>query len=259
MSTAIALGICTAPEKVPQLAPGFDYVELSVSSSLIPLEDDAAFAPKHALLEGLEPPARAFNIFVPPKVKLTGPEVDWELVHRYVDCALRRVAALGGQLIVFGSGGARNVPEGFSHALAWGQLVRFLNLCADIAETRDITIAIEPLNRGESNIVNSYLEGVQLARDVDRDRIRVLADLYHFMMDAEALDDILKEPDHLAHVHVADTMRGFPGSGAYPLERLFDILREIGYHGKVSIECRWGDDLTDESGRALRFLRGLSS
>lgn len=258
MSKTISLGICIGPDKVAQLAPGYDYLELALSSTLVPLEDEATYAARSANLQWLNPPVRAFNLFVPAQLKVVGEAVDWDQVELYVERALRRAARLGGKVVVFGSGGARAVPEHYSRALAWGQLVRFLGICADHAGPQGVTIAIEPLNRRECNIVNTYLEGVQLAKDVGRSEVRVLADMYHFMMNAEPLEDIAKEPDWLAHVHLADTGRRYPGSGSYPLERLFAILKDNGYQGMASIECSWGEDFTGETEKALRFLRGLA-
>jgi sugar phosphate isomerase/epimerase len=257
VAARIAIGMCLALERVPALAPGYDYLELAVSTALSPLEDDAAFEPRGAALQALRPRVRAFNVFSPRELRLTGDAVDWRLVETYVERALRRAGDLGGDVVVVGSGASRSVPEGFSRAIAWGQLVRFFNLCADHAARNGLTVAIEPLNKAESNILNTYPEAVRLARDVARDEVRVLADIYHFMQDGESLDDILEGPEWLAHVHLADTGRLWPGSGSYPLDRLFAILREVGYAGKASIECSWGDDFADESARALRFLRAL--
>ena len=258
MSEAIKIGICMAPERVPQIAPGYDYVELGVASVLTPLVEDEVFAPRVTELASLVPHARACNGFVPADVKLVGDDIDWGQVQTYVERAVRRAGMLGCRVIVFGSGGARAVPEDYSRPLAWGQMVRFLDECADQAAIHGLTIAIEPLNRRETNILNTYLESVQMAKDVGRKEVRVLADSYHFMMDGEPLDDILEAPEWLEHVHLADTGRRFPGSGAYPTERLFTILKEIDYRGMASIECRWGGDLADESARALAFLRELA-
>ena len=258
MSKPIALGMCISPDKVAELAPGYDYLELAVSSTLAPLADDAVYAPHEAALQALRPRIRAFNVFVPKEVRLVGKDVNWEQVELYVRRALHRVANLGGDIVVFGSGGARAIPDDFSRALAWGQLVRFLNLCADYAQTEGVTIAIEPLNHTESNVLNSYPEGVQMAKDVGRREVRVLADIYHFMMDAEPLEDIANAPEWLAHVHLADTGRLHPGSGIYPLERLFAILKDVDYQGMASVECKWGDDFAGESARSLQFLRRLA-
>lgn len=257
VASEIRLGVCLGLDQVAKLAPGYDYVELGVSSVLAPLKEDAEYAPTAELLATLTPPPRAFNLFLPGDVKITGPDVNWETVGLYCQRAMLRASDVGARVIVVGSGGSRRVPDGFSHALAWGQLVRFFALTGEEAAKRDITVAIEPLNTHECNIINSYLEGVQLAKDVDHAAVRVLADVYHFMMDAEPVDDILEGPEWLAHVHLADTKRRFPGSGTYPLPRLFEILKDIGYVGMASIECGWGEDYTDETGRALRYLRGL--
>jgi sugar phosphate isomerase/epimerase len=256
--SAIAIGMCTTPDRVPDLAPGYDYLELSVSGTLIPLEDNATYAATLQELRALTPPIKAFNVFAPPQLRLVGPDVDWTKVEQYVTRAVSRAAELGGRTIVIGSGAARAVPEGFSRDKAWEQLARMINICADAAEPLGVTMAIEPLNHNETNLINSYLEGVKMAREIDRPGVRVLADLYHFEVDGEPLEDILQAPEWLAHVHVADTGRLYPGSGSYPLPRLFEILKDVSYRGGVSIECRWGDDLTGESARALDFLRSLA-
>jgi hypothetical protein len=259
MDKPIPIGMCISPERVPDLAPGYDFIELAVSSNLVPLEEDSDYIQRRPGLASLFPPIRAFNVFVPAQVKLVGPAVDFGLVKVYVQRALQRASELHAETVVFGSGGARALPEGFNRAVAWGQLVRFLELCSNEAAKHKLVIAIEPLNKAETNIINTYLEGVQLAMDVGRDEVRVLADIYHFMMDNEPIDDISHEPTWLAHVHLADTGRRFPGSGMYPLEQLFTILKDIEYPGKVSVECNWGPDFAEESARALRFLRPLAS
>ncbi len=250
------VGICTSPHNGELLAQVYDYLELSLSSELSPLEDDSSFGPRLEALKRLSLPIRACNNFVAREVKLTGPDVDWETVQRYVKNAFERARALGVEVIVFGSGGARNVPDGYSRGLAWGQLVRFLNLCADHAAP-DIHIAIEHLNRGECNIVNSFQEALALARDVDREPIRVLADIYHFVREDEPLAHIREAGDWVIHAHLADSGRRFPGSGIYPLDEMFDILKDIGYEGRLSVECRWGDDFLGEATHAADFIRGL--
>ena len=253
----IQVGICIAPDRIAQLAPGYDFCEPAVGE-LQAQGSAEAFAPIAERMARLVPHVRALNCFIPADYKIVGPDVAWDLLETYATTAIARAAQVGANTIVFGSGGARRIPDGFSRAKAWGQLVRFTDMCGQCAAEHGLVISIEPLNHTECNVINSYLEGVALAKDVDRPRsVRVLADIYHFMMDGEPLDDILQEPDWLSHVHLADTDRRFPGSGSYPLERLFGILNEIGYRGKVSIEFSWGDDLADESARALSFLRGL--
>lgn len=257
-STPIAIGMCGRIEQLTHLAPGYDFLELMVTEALRPLEDDASFDPSFTDLQAMRPPVRAFNVFVDPAVRLTGPEVDWDLVAQYVSRGVRRAARLGARIIVFGSGPAREIPEGYPYDEAWAQLVRFLHLCADAAQGTGVTIAIEPLYG--SNIIKTYLEGVDLAREVQRPEVMVLADVIHFTRIGEPLEDILKEPSWLAHVHLCDTeRRPPPGRDPELLRRLFGILKEIGYRGMASVEANWGgDDYTAASAETLSFLRSVA-
>jgi sugar phosphate isomerase/epimerase len=248
------IGCCGAVERGPVAqAAGFDYLEGPLVS-LLGDEDEAAFAPVLAAYRASPLPVRAFNIFLPRDLKVVGPEIDRERLQRYIRVTLARAQTIGARLIVFGSGAARQVPEQFPRDQAIAQLVQFLRSVAEVAAATGITIAIEPLNRKESNIINNVAEGVELARQVDRAEIQVLADFYHMDEEAEPLEHIVKYKDWLAHIHVADTGRLAPGTGQYPYETFAAHLAQAGYEGMVSVECRW-NDFAAEAGPAVQFLR----
>jgi sugar phosphate isomerase/epimerase len=119
-----------------------------------------------------------------------------------------------------------------------------------------MTVCIEPLNRGESNVLNSVLEAMELAREADHDRVRVLADLYHLVLEAEPMAHLVEADIRISHVHVADTERRAPGQGTYPYQAFFSTLQEIDYDNRCSVECHW-DNLRTESGPALEYLQGM--
>jgi len=247
-------GCCASIDKAAAVqAAGFDYLEAAVVS-LIPDEDEAAFAPILAQYQASPIPVRAFNLFLPRDLKIVGPAVDEARMRQYVARALARMQRIGASVAVFGSGGARNIPEGFPRAEAVKQIVHFLNVVADAAEETDVVIAIEPLNKKESNIINSVAEGAEIAQQVNRAPIQVLADFYHMDEDDESLNHLVEYKDWLAHIHVADTGRGAPGSGQYPYQLFADGVRQAGYKGMISIECRW-DDFEAEAPPAVEFLR----
>lgn len=231
---------------------GFDYLECTVVS-LLPEANEAMFAPILERYLAAPLPVQACNVFLPGDMKIVGPEVDRDRVQHYVRTALRRVRLIGADLVVFGSGTARRIPDGWDPAAAEDQLTDFLRLVADAATAQDITVVIEPLNRKESNVLNSVPEGVALARRVDRPSIRVLADFYHMDEEQEPLRHLVDYKDWLAHIHVADTGRRAPGSGHYPYGEFVDLLRQANYDGMVSIECRW-ENFAEEAGPACRFL-----
>jgi D-psicose/D-tagatose/L-ribulose 3-epimerase len=148
-------GACVGLDRVSVLEKyGYDFFELGVSS-LLPETLDSEFIPVREKAKSFRIKPEAYNVFIKGELKLTGEEVDFDRVIRYVETAVRRAAALGGKIIVFGSGTARRVPDGFPKEKAYEQLKKFLNMVADNAGKHRITIAIEPLNREETNILNS--------------------------------------------------------------------------------------------------------
>jgi sugar phosphate isomerase/epimerase len=252
-------GICTGISNGAAMkAAGYDYIELSVAGDLLPDEPEAVWSEKRAAIKamtdatGLFP--EAFNSFVRTG-KIVGPEADFVRLERYVHTALARAAELGGKVIVFGSGGARNVPEGFDRSTAEAQIVRFLNLCADASEKTGVIVVTEPLSRKESNIITSVAEGADFVRRVNRPGVRNLADTYHMAEDGEPLAAIVQDGDLLAHAHTAESIgRGAPGTGNTDFNAIFAAFREAGYDGRLSIECGW-KDFSSEAGPALAVLR----
>jgi len=198
--------------------------------------------------------AEAWNILLPGDMRVSGPNVDLYRIARYLHTSFERVGELGGEVVVFGGGVARRVPDGFSVEEAEVQLAEFLNVAAEAAKRYDLKIAIEPLNHKECNIINSVAEAVDLAGMVGRPEVRVLADLYHMDEEEEPLSHVADAGLWIAHTHTADTGRYRPGSGSYDHLGFFRALLEAGYEGRMSIECRW-NDFASESPLALDFLR----
>ncbi len=238
-------------------AAGFDYIECTVVS-LLPEATETIFAPILEKYQASPIPVRACNVFLPGDLKVVGSDLDQPRIKHYVQTAMRRVMLIGAEVVVFGSGKARMVPEGFDRATAEQQIVDFLQLVADEAEQHELTVVIEPLNRRESNILNSVPEGDAMAARVNRPFIRNLADFYHMDEEHEPLSNISACKERLAHIHVADTDRRAPGTGSYPYDEFVAQLRAANYDGMVSIECRW-ENFAAEAGPAYTYLRQIFS
>lgn len=254
----IEFGICSPISAHPLAsAQGCDFLECGVSELLPALPDDEdQVKAKMAEFEAASLPVQAFSGFLPPDLKVTGPDVQWGQVSEYVNNALRRAAAVGGKIVVWGSGGSRNVPEEFDRDMAKDQVIRFLHLAGHWGAKHGITIAIEPLNVKESNIVNSVGEGVFFAERVAHPNVMVLADFYHMDEDDEPLSAISQYGPWLRHIHVADTGRLYPGSGSYPYVEFAAEVSKADYEGMISVECRW-QDLEAEIGPSIQYLRSI--
>lgn len=254
----IEFGICS-PIRAHAVASsqGCDYIECGVAELMPALpDDDEQVKSRLAEFEAASLPVQAFSGFIPAELKVTGPDVQWERISDYVRTALRRAAHVGAQIVVWGSGYSRHVPDGFDRTLAQDQVIRFLHLAGHWAARHNVTIAIEPLNGKESNIVNSVAEGVFYAERVAHPHVRVLADFYHMDEEDEPLDAISQYAPWLRHIHVADTGRLYPGSGAYPYPEFAAEVVKADYAGMISVECRWGN-LEAEVGPSMEFLRSL--
>lgn len=237
---------------------GFDYIELPLAQLM--MLDEAAFEKVAARVHASGLACEVCNNFFPTTIRLTGVHVDEEEIDEYVTAALHRARTIGAGIVVFGSGPAKNVPYGFPLEEGYHQVVSMLKRINPIAQREQVTIVIEPLRRQECNLINTYAEGCQLARDVDGSHIQVLVDYYHLATEREPARNIMEGRRYLRHVHYARLAgRGFPSTIDDTLnEEFFQALREIGYQGRMSLEA-YTDHFDREARVALEFLRAWTS
>ena len=251
---------------------GFDFIECSAAGAFLPKADEEAWKRQRELILALPLPLRSCNGFLPGSFRLTGPKADFAPALAYAETVLRRAEEVGVKCIVFGSGGARNVPGDFTVAGVPGpdlekgtrQYADFCReLCRRVADLKTVQVVIEPLRPNESNIINYVWQGVQICEDVNSPRLAQLADIFHMMMGRESAASIVAAGGWLKHCHIASFgTRSFPGSDPETVERLkpyFDALKSIGYTGGVSCECGWGEakDCAKNLETALKTMKGL--
>ncbi len=252
-------GVCGSPSMARVAArAGYEYFEMTVGALLMPREDEAAFAASLAELRAAPLPCPAVNVFIPAELKITGPQVDQAALQSYVTTACQRARQAGVEVIVLGSGGARRVPEGFDHAAARRQIISFCQMLAPIAARNDVTIAIEPLNLAECNILNTVAECAGIVRAVDHPGIQLLVDAYHLLRDGDSLEDVVANGELLVHAHIATIPNRLPpGMEPCDLGPFFAALRHGGYDGRISIEGKVNEDEA-ELRSALELMRSLA-
>lgn len=235
---------------------GADYVEFGVAT-VAPDGPEADFEKLRRAMAPCPLRAEAFNSFIPGKHRITGPEVNLKAVLAYCRAALRRCKALGGEVVVLGSSGARKVPEGFDAAKAESQFIEFCRELAPLADEIGIDIAIEPLNRKEDNLILSVAQGMRLVDAIGKARIRLLADLYHMSEEKEPREILAQAGARLCHTHLADLGRvapGFAARGEEDFIGFFRNLRRAGYDRRTSFEGK-ADDLEKQSKPLLDLLK----
>jgi sugar phosphate isomerase/epimerase/lysophospholipase L1-like esterase len=251
----VEVGYCSPLKDLEAVkAAGFDYAELR-TSEIAGLSDEEYQAAAQRLKQ-LALPTPVANLFVPKEIRLTGPTIDKDQQLAYVKKAFERVSKLGVKIVVFGSSAARNFPEGFSKDEAFQQLADFLKRIGPEARARGITVAIEPLRRQESNIINTAAEGLELALAAADPNVDLMIDYDHLAQEQEDPEIVLRAKEHIRHLHVAN-----PNGRVFPLSAdesdyapFFANLRKLGYKARISVEASTKDFAADAP-RAIALLR----
>ncbi len=108
---------------------------------------------------------------------------------------------------------------------------------AEYGAGRGVELAIEPLNRFETDLVNTVEQALDLCERIGDPRAGLLIDTFHMNIEEKRLGDAVRlAGDRVRHVQVAENDRGTPGSGHVPWDEFFDALDDIGYRGQIVVE-----------------------
>jgi D-psicose/D-tagatose/L-ribulose 3-epimerase len=112
-----------------------------------------------------------------------------------------------------------------------------LGAAARRAEELGVRLAVEPLNRFETDLVNTTEQGLALCADIGSPAAGLLLDTFHMNIEEKSIGDAIRAAgDRLFHVHACENDRGTLGTAHVPWPEVFSALREIGYDGQVVIE-----------------------
>ncbi len=119
----------------------------------------------------------------------------------------------------------------------WKRAVANFGEVGRIAAAHGVRVAIEPLNRFETYVLNTAADARALVEEVASDSLGILLDTFHANIEEKRLGEAIRACGRrLAHVHVSDNDRGICGSGHVAWDELFAGLRESGYEGWVVVE-----------------------
>ncbi len=229
------IGMCCGIEQVADAqAAGYAYVELNLAATLGGANDDE-YARLRAAMLSLPLPIEAFNCFLPGELKVVGPAVDLPAVERYMARALARAAEVGTAVVVFGSGAARAVPEGFPPERAREQLLVAARLAGDIAAGHQLIIAMEPL--WQCPLLQRVNQGIAFVDELHHPQVRLLGDLFHMAHADEPFTSLCDAGARLVHMHLATpALPGLAAERTYDYPGFLTTLVQSGYHGRLTLE-----------------------
>jgi D-psicose/D-tagatose/L-ribulose 3-epimerase len=152
--------------------------------------------------------------------------------------------------------------------------VERLAVAADAAEKSDVRLALEPLNRFETDVVSTTKQGVELVDAVDSPALGLLLDSFHMNIEESSIADAIRQAgSRIVHFQANENHRGFPGAGHLPWPDIARALQDVAYQGPVSLEsfrrdddrfalpiAQWCPPSGDESAKlsaSLAFIRGV--
>ena len=136
----------------------------------------------------------------------------------------------------------------------------FLEIC-EYAEGKNVTIALEPQERGNLNNLISTHDGVVWVEQLGMSNYGLLLDTYHMSLEDESLTaGIVEAAGKIAHVHVSDSNRTAPGQGMLDFVAVVRALRAVGYDGFLSVEIAQPADALAAARKAwvhLNYIRNM--
>lgn len=253
-AAAVEIGVCAGTEDLGKAERwGFDYLEPAAAAIAALSATEFERVRQQVLASRLR--CRSFNSLI-RTMQVVGPEANLDAVSIYLNAALDRCRQLGARVVVWGSASSRNIPAGHSREQAWQEIKRFLQRAGDIAKSHELVIGIEPLRKQESNIINAGAEALRLVDEVKHPNVKMIIDYYHLRMDNEDPDILVRAREHVVHLHFANPNgRRWPKSVDDDPEygRFFQLVKQIGYTGGLSIEAR--GTFEEDGATSLAFLR----
>ncbi|MSU27662.1 MAG: sugar phosphate isomerase/epimerase [Pedosphaera sp.] len=133
--------------------------------------------------------------------------------------------------------GKADAVEPEQQKVEFALVVKNLKVLAAFAATRDITLCIEPLNRFETDFLNTTDKGLALIKAVGAKNVVLHLDTFHMNIEEKnQAAAIIKAGKHLGHFHACGSDRGTPGGDHIDWKPIVAALKKIGYQGDVVIE-----------------------
>ncbi len=157
---------------------------------------------------------------------------------------------------IYSAVGKANLLSKDERKLQWQLATENLKYLTDYAGERGVRIALEPLNRFETDFINTVDQGLELIDLVGAPNLGFLLDVFHMHIEEKNSGEAIKRAgERLFHLHVCSNDRGIPGSGQIDWEGVSGAIKALGYDGHISIESFTLD--LKEIAKAVSFWREI--
>ena len=132
--------------------------------------------------------------------------------------------------------------------------------CCEAASRAGLGLLLEPINRYETNFINTVDEALEVFEQLNSPCMKLLVDTFHMNIEeADIHRGLRRAGSRLGHVHLGDSNREAPGHGHLDLRGVLQTLQEIGYQGYLSFEVLPLPNTRQAAEDAIRTVRRLLS
>ena len=215
---------------------GFDVIELGFFSAEPPFSVDDV---KRRLKDtGLTPGICTF-LSADRDITSTDPEARRRGIE-FMKAMIGTLAKLGGEVFsgpIYAELFRKRYLKKDEREAEWERGVKSLREIATTAETQGIILALEPLNRFETDFLNLSEQAVRMSEDVGSPAVGILLDTFHMGIEEKSQGAAIRRAGkHLKHFHACENDRGTPGTGQVPWAEVREALKDIDYDRIVAIE-----------------------
>jgi D-psicose/D-tagatose/L-ribulose 3-epimerase len=227
-------------DKVGELAQrvaghGFDVLEICIEDPALVTADAVNAAARDAGVD-----VSVCGAFGPERdVSHEDPEVRRHGID-YLRTCVDLAAEVGSESVsgpMYSATGKARLLSDEEREQQWAWAVESLGEVADYAAERSVGLAIEPLNRFETDMVNTVEQGLRLCDRIGRDNVGLLLDTFHMNIEEKNIAAAIRSAaGRIRNFHACENDRGAPGGGHVEWKEVGAALADTGYDGLVVIE-----------------------
>jgi len=275
VNTFVWVSPCTT-EAVKDLAPivksmGFDILEISVENpDLIDVNVVKGILNKNKL-KGI-----VCGAFGPDRNICSSDPIVRKNAQKYILWLVDAAAQLGSETVcgpMYSSVGKDHIEDPVERQKEWQMAVSGVKEMAEAAQKKGIKLAMEPLNRFETDMINVVSQGLKFIDETGMENVGFHLDTFHMHLEEkDSADAIRKAGKKIFHFHACENDRGVPGTGQVRWNEIAKALKDVNYQGPVVIEsftnqvkeiaravCIWREIAPSQDAIAVQGLKFLKS
>jgi D-psicose/D-tagatose/L-ribulose 3-epimerase len=233
ISPSTTEGLCDLAPKVKSM--GFDIFEIACENpellDIRQIKDVLKENQLSAIICGVFGPDRNISSF-DPAIR--------DNARKYSRWLIDAAAELGSPVVcgpMYSAVGKAHIDDADVRKQEWLLAVSEIRGLADYAATKGVKLALEPLNRFETDMINVVSQGIKFINDVGRANVGFHLDTFHMHLEEKnSADAIRLAGEKIFHFHACENDRGVPGTGQVHWLEIANALKDSNYQGPIVIE-----------------------